>query len=308
MRCSRRPRYRIESGQFALSTWNPEQLTSDLEWVISSPSLLNSTALPTFEFLPETRTRFQTLDSSDLASFMNEQCRSHRVGDYFEALVHYALRELAGFNILLAHHQIFDGPRTIGEIDFLLEDRLGRTLHLEVAVKFFLHLGGLAGLAGERALIGPNPADSLHRKLEHLQRHQLTLSERLDQKVDDRKLMMLGRIHRHFHASLQMDCQQLNSNHLEGLWCRSNELRDFLSSYPAAVFRVQRKPFWLSRELNPEWLAREEFLARIEKHFLGLTSSLLSSIMVKNAAEDLSPVETPVFIVSDKWPEVERSA
>lgn len=291
-----------------MNKWNPEQLKCDLEWVISSPSLLDSAALPTFKFSPETRIRFQAMDSSDLASFMDEQCRSHRVGDYFEALVHYALRELAGFKISLAHHQIFDGPRTIGEIDFLLVDSIGRNLHLEVAVKFFLHLEEVAGLAGERALIGPNPADNLHRKLEHLQRHQLPLSERLDQKVDDRKMMMLGRIHRHFHASQPMDCQQLNSNHLEGLWCRSNELRDFLSSCPAAVFRVQRKPFWLSRELNPEWLTSEEFLARIEKHFFDSTSSLLFSIMEEDAAEDLVSVETPVFVVSDTWPEVERSA
>ncbi|MEM7559651.1 MAG: DUF1853 family protein [Planctomycetota bacterium] len=291
-----------------MSKWNPEQLTSDLEWVISSPSLLDSKALPTFEFPPETRTRFQAVDSSDLTSFMDEQCRSHRVGDYFEALVHFALRELAGFNISLAHHQIFDGPRTIGEIDFLLEDSLGRSLHLEVAVKFFLHLGKVAGLAGERALIGPNPADNLHRKLEHLQRHQLPLSERLEHQVDDRKLMMLGRVHHHFLAKPAMDCRQLSSNHLDGIWCRHSEIRDLVSSYAKSMFRLQRKPFWLSRELNPEWLAREELLARIEKHFLASTSSLLFSIMEEDAAKDLASVETPVFVVSDTWPEVERSA
>ena len=61
--------------------------------------------------------------------------------------------------------------------------------------------------------------------------------------------------------------------------------------------------------LSPlEWLAREEFLARIEKHFLDSTSSLLFSIMDEDAAEDQVTVETPVFVESDTWPELERSA
>ena len=291
-----------------MSQWNPKQLASDLEWVVNSPSLLDSSALPTYEFSPDLRLRFEAVDSSDLASFMDVQCRSHRVGDYFEALVHYAMRELAGFTISLAHHQIFDGPRTIGEIDFLLENGYGRTLHLEVAVKFFLHLADVAGLQGKRALIGPNPADNLHRKLEHLQQHQLPLSERLEQKVDDRKMMMLGRIHHHFRATPPLDCRKLGGEHLAGLWCRHKELRELVQLHVDSIFRIQRKPFWLSREINPEWLTSDEFLARIEKHFVGSTSSLLFSIMEESSAADVGSIETPVFVVSDTWPEVERSA
>ena len=82
----------------------------------------------------------------------------------------------ASYNVdLLAHNiQISDeNRRTIGELDFVVFDKLHNThIHLELGVKFYLAYQNTAGWQ----FPGPNDRDNWPKKLARLQNHQLCLS------------------------------------------------------------------------------------------------------------------------------------
>jgi hypothetical protein len=93
--------------------------------------------------------------------------------------VEYWLRQDSSVSRLVPHLQVKDHSmkgrqRTLGEFDFLwVDDAQSRTLHWEVAVKFYLQY---RHSDGQLLWYGPNPRDRLDIKLQRLFQHQLILS------------------------------------------------------------------------------------------------------------------------------------
>ena len=100
----------------------------DLAWVMKSPTMLkgNIPEYPIFsvqdcgDVFAKAIDKLHQLeeDPTPLLSYL-EQLSSHRVGRYFEALIHFWLDHLTEFEVIASNLQIKDGKRTSGEIDFL---------------------------------------------------------------------------------------------------------------------------------------------------------------------------------------------
>lgn len=103
-----------------------------------------------------------------------------RLGARFEALWRYFFDHHSFYQVLAANLQINVNGRTLGALDFLLEDGFSQhIIHLELAVKFYLYFppSGPVDSVDLSQWIGPNPDDNLQLKLDHLRYHQLPLSE-----------------------------------------------------------------------------------------------------------------------------------
>ncbi len=102
-----------------------------------------------------------------------------RLGLYFESLWHFFLDNDAEVDLLAHNLPVRDATRTLGEFDCLYRCRdSGDIVHLELAVKFYLHTGGgNSGTGDDRAdWLGPGRRDRLDRKLDHLTTHQTRLA------------------------------------------------------------------------------------------------------------------------------------
>lgn len=99
-----------------------------------------------------------------------------RLGHYFERLYQTLINDLLEWPILAQNRQIRQCRRTIGELDFLVENRqTGVIEHHEIAVKFYL---GYQHADGAVFWYGPNTQDRLDRKTQHLLEQQSRLTTR----------------------------------------------------------------------------------------------------------------------------------
>jgi hypothetical protein len=111
--------------------------------------------------------------SKDLYAFLEER-NTARLGHYHEALWEFFIQSNPQYNLIAKNVQVFKNNQTLGEFDFLLQDRAHKNVfHLEVATKYYLeHV-----LDGQTYWIGPNLRDRFDLKAEHLIRHQIQLGK-----------------------------------------------------------------------------------------------------------------------------------
>ena len=113
-------------------------------------------------------------DPASLQQWLDQQ-RSPLLGFYFESLLVFWLSHMPGVRLLARNVVIGQPGLRIGEFDFVFEDlELDQCFHWEVSVKFYLRYG-----AQEFRWLGPNPKDSLQRKLNKVFNQQLLLSEKV---------------------------------------------------------------------------------------------------------------------------------
>ncbi|MFH7565657.1 DUF1853 family protein [Oceanimonas smirnovii] len=151
----------------------------DLAWAIGSPGLLPGVSMAPDDswyahLLKAYQPRLQQLDRNP--ALLLHHCRHcRRLGQYFEALWHFFLLDYPGFQVLGFNRQQVVAGRTMGAFDFLLWDHHRQRIeHWELAVKFYL-ITDMS--APQDSALGINPCDRLRRKLDHMQQHQLQLSE-----------------------------------------------------------------------------------------------------------------------------------
>lgn len=98
-----------------------------------------------------------------------------RLGHLVERIVSELIKSSSNYNIIYENLQIIEDNKTIGEIDFIIEDIAGKELiHLELAYKFYL-LDPSISSEPMNNWIGPNRNDSLKEKLEKLKTKQFPL-------------------------------------------------------------------------------------------------------------------------------------
>jgi len=123
---------------------------------------------------------FETADTSpdELDDLLAAQ-KDRRLGKYFETLWYYFFAHHPGYEILANNLQVIIDGRTLGEFDFIVLDKVsGNTVHVEVAVKFFLAAGDPehGGTRDMASWYGPNLRDRLDQKVDHLNQRQVRLA------------------------------------------------------------------------------------------------------------------------------------
>ena len=219
-----------------------DPLVRDLAWTLSSPPLLQRCDngvrwLDTGWFEQITDQYRRTLRELDrhpqaLKQLINSQ-KDRRLGNYFETLWRYWLMTGERYRLLYANLQLRTGERTLGEFDFLVKDtQTGKTLHWEVAVKFYL---GSGDTTQPDNWWGPARRDRLDIKTQRLLDHQGSLSQRpeaqalfseLGLQVDETWLILKGRLY--YPAGAQTTPPEgRHPDHLQGFWvhqCALTEL------------------------------------------------------------------------------------
>ena len=98
-----------------------------------------------------------------------------RLGHLAEKIVSESIKSSSNFNVLHENIQILEDKKTIGEIDYIIEDLTAKkTIHLELAYKFYLYDPNISSKSINN-WIGPNRNDSLIEKLYKLKNKQFPL-------------------------------------------------------------------------------------------------------------------------------------
>ncbi len=160
------------------------QSVRDMAWAISSPPLIVQSS--NHCVWPDSRwyraiynksipwLRHVDDDPSELDALLGSQ-NDRRLGKYFETLWFYWLSHQPDYEIVENNVQIIIDGETLGEIDFIIYDKLTKqTIHWELAVKFYLGAGDTSKM---RNWHGPNLRDRLDIKVDHLLHRQSLLSK-----------------------------------------------------------------------------------------------------------------------------------
>ena len=169
-----------------------QKIVRDLQSLISDPLILESSAaLELQREMHEKVTSFIEKYPDRLGRMLLRPDPKLPLGKWFEYIFLVALR--ITFPFAEVHHSIKDGSG--GELDFVITG-LSKTVHIECAVKFFLHHINLG--FGLNSYLGPGGNDRLDLKYHKLADVQLkrNIPKTFDIKTPVTKILwMSGRIH-----------------------------------------------------------------------------------------------------------------
>jgi hypothetical protein len=192
-----------------------------------------------------------------LASITTPKLTEYKLGLRFEAIVAHWIDLEPSLNLLAKNLVVHDGKRTIGEFD-LIVDNNGTVEHWELAVKFYLGISDVLNLANWH---GPDPSDTLARKINRMASHQLRLSQHpAGQKLlqlngwDVRRARSLvkGRL---FHPYQSFRLQQflmppnVNPGHEKGWWLTDTDFA-LAPELKSARFVILERSNWLAPLLS----------------------------------------------------------
>lgn len=261
---------------------------ADLLWVVNSPSFVEG-----HDVAPHQQLDAADVDGQSLSAFLADPL-PHRVGHYFESLLHFWLREVRQLEMVGAGVQVRDGKRTIGEVDFLYRDEAGSLTHCEAAVKFFLHHPRVTG----SHFPGPNASDDYERKMTKLFGQQLPLSREHFPDVVQRHAFVKGMLFCHETAPAPTELpDRMPANHGSGTWLRWSELQADHDRRETAVCIVN-KPYWLAPQADAVPLSWSALCGELEGHFAGRAHPVLLSVRADSSGHEVMRT----FVVSDDWP------
>lgn len=249
----------------------------DLAWVMLSPGLISGSlsgyanADKRLWGLPDSRTALvhwlHRQDSKLLQQPLSIPSRP-RLGHYFEALLAFALADphiqaINGLALLQRNIQIRSEKRTLGELDFLLQEQNKRGLHLEVAVKFYLLKRQVTNPRAWHHWIGPNAQDRLDLKLNRLIQHQLSwvhhdpVAQAEIAEIQQRQTLtplssayyLKGMFFIHWLDRLQQPVQ-VNEQCLMGHWLTESEF-ECLNKTETLCFTRLEKQEWMAGRAEP---------------------------------------------------------
>jgi len=280
------------------------KLISDLAWAIGSANLLTDTGYTDDRLLSDDWYSAQLHKHKELLSEQDkapQQIQAYlskmpyfKLGHYFENLIAYWFLINPEFEILHRNLVITDDKRTIGELDFLIKElATGKTIHVEVAVKFFLQVN----VDNKNHYLGPNLNDNLEKKFDKLVNKQIELSshiltkEILDKKdliVDEHWVILKGRLYSHNHT-----LEKTNS------WLSLTEFLHYKDEVNSSWI-ILSKTHWLAEIENIEYnfLENEVYDKALLDLYLSnnLENKPLCLVKINNDKETLR-----FFVTPDDW-------
>ena len=284
------------------------QLLSDLYWVVTSHNLLDSN-LPEFkeemsyDFIEDDEkkafsTWFQALSKNPVS--LENYFRSEEqliLGKYFERIVHFFFENYPKFDLLIAGKQFFDKKTTLGELDFVINDKAKKEiLHLEIAVKYYM---GYKSSAKHSMWIGPNGLDTLEKKLSKFE-NQLALSmteaSNIDLKIDRRIAVLKGYFFIHWRAKTWPHFHSLSS--ANGEWMYEEEMESALDE--KGRYCIFPKHLWLSFYIDPnsKTVSKYEIIMQVKDQI----AAIQKGIMLVMIDEKGNKVLAKKLVVPAKWP------
>jgi len=190
-----------------------------------------------------------------LDEFLAAEVKAPRLGNYFEALIKYALVQLLGMKRVHSNVPIpGETGQTLGEMDFVYEG-----VHLEVATKFYLYWNPEGGPPETRHFLGTMVRDRLDLKLEKLKSRQLTITQRPEARAVLERLafgevssraLVRGRL---FYPLAAGDWRthpsppEVAAAHDRGWWCHARDL-DPVRFAPETRWQILPRLNWMAAE------------------------------------------------------------
>ena len=284
----------------------------DLAWLLASPSLLRPSALVPAISSQEWHDMFMYAkdwiqhDSQSPARLKKwiDTPRQYKLGLYAEDLFLYYLHHCSPYTVLAHDIQAFDGKRSIGAFDFIVQTPKGVIEHWEMAIKYFVQVQPSHSWID---FIGPGGKDSLQRKMDKMLKRQILLSdhpkaqEGLQQRnipIPTRKrIISIGRLFAHGNTKF---VPPYSGDPLQptGIWLKLKEFGFYLQQHQDAKWVYRKHPKWLSpiclleENKGMDIHAVSAFLQQQEKHVM------LSQVELQKHGW----VETKrLFVMPDNW-------
>lgn len=214
------------------------------------------------------------LDNTDLELFLSK-LKSTRLGLRFEMLFWFWLLDDKYHHYKLLEHsiQIIDGPKTVGELDFLiLNTKDNRIEHWEVALKYYLAEQDFS----LPFWYGLNRSDTFARKLNHFTQKQFQFSHALEHEISHKYAVMKGQLFLP-ESSLNVEIPAwINTSRRLGHW--GNALKRLDENY----YRLERQE-WIcphaekTSETAIWWTDGLYFQRDVQSYYMYRNSNLLKN-------------------------------
>ena len=295
------------------------RVVRELGWSLFSPPLLHHDPAPgaaPWAIGEDEEASWLLADADRHPAPLEKHLDDHpdqRLGARFEALWQFFLQRHSFYTLHAANLQINGQGRTLGALDLLLEDHhRGEVIHLELAVKFYLHYRRSQEAARLADWIGPNPDDNLAIKVSHLLCDQLPLSE-LEQAraaIRQRGLPLPTRrvgIMKGYLFSPPDDSREpgppVNAGHLRGRWCHRAQLAGLQARYPGLRWGVVDRNHWL--DPSP---AVADSAPRVASRLDELPGDQPQLLVARDNDRHSGEYGARVFVAPDGWPEEMKSS
>lgn len=300
----------MHQGIVRYRSLSSDQLLNDLYWCVSSPSLLVSKP-PEFKgellykiISDDQQDKFQqwfkalSTESSLLIDFFANDDQLI-VGKYFERLLYFFFSHYHQFDVHYSGKQLFDGDRTIGEIDFIIEDlHTNEIIHIEIAVKYYM---GYRNTSKHSMWIGPNGMDTLEKKMKKFEKQlALSKSEELSKliKVDKRKILLKGYFFKHF-TSYSVPYFNKSEND-ECWWLYQNEMNKVIDaeSYYSIIPKNKWLGFYFDSQLD--FYKGKDIMHLVDDQI----KSIGKGIMLAKLDSKRTSVIAKLIVAPMKWPKL----
>ena len=249
-----------------------------------------------------------------LNTFMEEHCRSKRLGIVFERLWQFFISADPQTELIASNLAVYEQARTLGEFDLIYFcHRRNTPIHLELAVKFYLYTPHQNNHPFS-CWLGPDSRDRLDIKVERLLQHQLPLAHTPQGRS---ALASLGVTEFEQELTIQgvlfypQDAESRASSFQSSRSIQAEQTADQDSEISSHHQRGIHYPLntapkasnWLCLE-KPEWLAATPHeLGWAKRNYTEQTAEIARSqrTMMFIESESTEP-QRRVFITADSWP------
>lgn len=195
-----------------------------------------------------------------------------RLGKQIENYCNDLLNYSKQYDVLIKGLQIKDEKRTVGELDFIVNDIVeNQNFHLELVYKFYVYDPNKS-LNQINNWIGPNRKDSLVKKLQKLKQKQFPLlNDELTQKYLEQSGIWVSHQRLCFMANLfvphdleKSEFNQINNNAITGIWFNLVEFEK--SMHTDFEFYLPQKSEWgIDPKFDKTWFGFNDIIKEIKE-------------------------------------------
>ncbi|MCH4823222.1 DUF1853 family protein [Gramella lutea] len=251
---------------------NLPSILDQFQGFLDTPDMHNSRQknLEAFNF-PEINITNELVQDLEALDHPRNSVLGKRMESFFEIAIKHSTR----YQLIASNIQVIEEKRTLGELDFLLFDKLtSRPLHVELVYKLYVYDLGFS--SEDQGWIGPNRRDSYLEKIDKLKEKQFPLLYRpetleylkqLDLSPESVEQQLCFKAQLYSPGSYSTGIlKKNNSNCLKGNWYK---LEEFLKmEWNENLFLSPPKKFWsCDPAKNSSWISYSELIDEINLMF-----------------------------------------